>query len=449
MDWMEFQQAVIRAAQRQQLVDYELYFRSGDGASVTVYGQDEVKDFCSATEGGVCFRCAVGGKMGYASTQVLSEESAVEIVRRAMDNAIVLEKEEPIFLSPGEETYPACPESDETMPDSKALIQKALSLQKALYNAHPSVGKGTENEVGATHTTIRIWNSKGLELNYDRTFITAVAVPVVEEKGEKNNEMVLAVGRLAELDEEKLAQKAVAQVRAKLGAEVPETGAYPVVLAPEAMSNLLTVFSTAFSADTAQKGLSLLRGCEGEKIASPLVTLVDDPLSEKCAMPMPFDAEGMPTRRKNVVEQGILTTLLYDQRRALAAGKATTGNASKRSYSTPVSVQPFTFYLAAGDCSEEELLEKAGDGIYITDVGGLHAGANPISGDFSLQSSGFRIEGGKKTTPLKSFTVAGNFYHLLQDITAVADNLEVPLPGDITCYGSPSVLVEGLTIAGK
>lgn len=449
MDWMQFQQAVTRAAQRRELVDYELYFRRTEGTSVTVYGQDEVKDFCSATDGGVCFRCAVRGRIGYASTQLLSEEAAEEIVLRTMDNALALEKETPVFLSAGEKEYPVCPASGETMPDGKALIQKALSLQKTLYRAHPSVVKGTENEVGATRTTIRICNSRGLDLNYDRTFITAVAVPVVEENGEKNNEMTMAVGSLTGLDVDELAQKAVRQVREKLGAEVPGTGVYPVVLAPEAMSNLLTVFSAAFSAENAQRGLSLLRGREGEKIASSVVSLVDDPLSALSAMPMPFDAEGMPTRRKNVVEKGVLTTLLYDQRQALAAGKATTGNASKRSYAAPVSVQPFTFYLAAGDCSEEELLQKAGEGIYISDVGGLHAGANPISGDFSLQSSGFRIEGGKKTAPMKSFTVAGNFFELLQQITAVADNLEVPIPNDITSFGAPSVLAEGLSIAGK
>lgn len=449
MELMQFQQAVIRAAQKQGLADYELYFRYADGVSVDVYGRDEVKDFCSATEGGVCFRCAVQGKMGYASTQLLSEEAAEEIVRRAMDNAAALEKEEPIFLSSGEEEYPAVPNSEETMPDSKVLIQKALRLQEALYAAHPGVGIGTENEVGANHTTIRIWNSRGLDLNYDRTFATAVAVPVVEENGEKDNEAVVAVGRLDTLDVEKLARKAVGQAREKLGAEVPETGIYPVVFAPDAMSSLLAAFSTVFSAETAQKGLSLLRDREGEKIAASVVTMVDDPLSEMSAMPIPFDAEGVPTRRKNVVEKGVLTTLLYDRRRAAEAGKTTTGNACKRSYAAPVSVQPFTFYLAAGDCSEEELVQKAGEGIYIRTVGGLHAGANPISGDFSLQSSGFQIENGKKTKPIRSFTVAGNFFDLLKRVVAVADNLEVPAPGDITCYGSPSVLVDGLSVAGR
>ena len=94
-------------------------------------------------------------------------------------------------------------------------------------------------------------------------------------------------------------------------------------------------------------------------------------------------------------------------------------------------------------------MEKAGSGVYIHSLDGLHAGANPVSGDFSLQSAGFMIRGGKKAEYVKSFTVAGNFYTLLKNITAVANNCHLPMAMGMTAFGSPSVLVEGLSIAGK
>jgi PmbA protein len=106
-------------------------------------------------------------------------------------------------------------------------------------------------------------------------------------------------------------------------------------------------------------------------------------------------------------------------------------------------------YLAGGDITEEELLRKAGNGVYINSLGGLHAGANPISGDFSLQSAGFLIENGVKTTAVKAFTVAGNFYELLKNITAVANNSHLPTAMGMTAFGAPTTLVEGLSIAGK
>ena len=99
--------------------------------------------------------------------------------------------------------------------------------------------------------------------------------------------------------------------------------------------------------------------------------------------------------------------------------------------------------------TEEELLKKVGNGVYITDLSGLHAGANAISGDFSLQSAGFMIENGEKTKYVKSFTVAGNFYELLKNVVAVADNVTLPRPMGKTTFGSPTIWVDGLSVAGK
>ena len=133
-----------------------------------------------------------------------------------------------------------------------------------------------------------------------------------------------------------------------------------------------------------------------------------------------------------------------------SAGKATTGNASKSRYDSKINIQPFTMYLASGGLTQEQLLQKAQNGVLITSLGGLHAGANAISGDFSLQSAGFLIENGQKTAPVRSFTVAGTFFDLLKGITAIANDPQPPVfPASSTAFISPSVLVEGLSIAGK
>lgn len=226
------------------------------------------------------------------------------------------------------------------------------------------------------------------------------------------------------------------------------TAVCPVVFAPEAMKSLLAAFSSVFSSEAAQKGLSRLGDKEGQVIASPAVTLVDDPFHPQSPVPINFDGEGCPTHTKKVIENGKLNTLLYNLKTAAVAGKETTGNGSKSGYASAVGIRPFTFYLAPGSLTEEELLKKAGKGVYINSLGGLHAGANAVSGDFSLQSAGFLIEGGKKTIPVKSFTVAGNFYDLLKKITDVASELEVKATGK-TAFASPAVLVSELSIAGK
>ena len=112
-------------------------------------------------------------------------------------------------------------------------------------------------------------------------------------------------------------------------------------------------------------------------------------------------------------------------------------------------VRPFSMYLKGGECSEQELLQTARNGVYVNALSGLHAGANPVTGDFSLQSAGFMIKNGEKTTPVKGFTVAGNFYELLKNIRAVANNACLPMATDATAFGAPSTLVDGLSVAGK
>lgn len=449
MDFNAFQTSVAQWVQKLGIEDYELYYQSSESTHVSIYRQ-EVNEFSSAVDGGVCFRCIVNGRMGYSSTEELSEAAAEDVVRRAVDNAATLETEEPVFLGQGGQQYQSvdcAPASARST--SGELIQAALDTQSALYAAHPSVVDGTSAEGVSETVRLAIVNSKGLDLHYENTVSGLIAAAVVKEGEEMSNAYELKLAPLDTLDKGALAAKAVDKARSKLGADAAPTGVCPVIFAPEAMASLLAAFSPSFSSDRAQKGLSRLAGKEGEVIASPAVTLVDDPFCPLSAMPMPFDAEGTPARKKNVIEAGRLNTLLYNHRTAAAAGKETTGNASKSGYDAPVDVAPFAFYLAPGDRDEDALLEQAGNGVYIDSLGGLHAGANVVSGDFSLQSAGFMIENGKKTRPVKAFTVAGNFFELLGKVVAVADNLGVPNPGDITAFGSPSVLVDSLSIAGK
>ena len=448
MDFYAFKDIVIARAQELGIAEYELYYQSAGSAMVKVF-QHQIDQFSASEEGGVCFRCIVNGKMGYASTEDLSPAQACAIVDRAADNAAALESEEPVFLGEGGQQYESLTLQMYDLPTTEELIAAALETQEKLYQADPAVVDGSETRAVSEHSRIAICNSKGLDLSYENNAAIVMTEAVVEQNGEKTNEFAFKVGELCGIDGDSLAKKAVTAALRKLGAQVAPTGNYPVVFSPEAMSSLLNVFSGVFSSEAAQKGLSRLAGKEGEIIASDIVTLVDDPFHKDNPMPIHFDAEGSPTRKKNIIENGVLKTLLYNLKTAAVAGKTTTGNASKSGYDAPIGLRPFTLYLAGGGLTEEQLLEKAGSGVYINELQGLHAGASAVTGDFSLQSGGFLIENGVKTTPVKGFTVAGNFFELLKNITAVADNVELPRALGMTAFGAPTTLVEGLSVAGK
>ncbi len=448
MDFQEFKNAVFAAADSMGIKEYEIYYQATASTSVGAF-QHEINQFSSSVEGGVCFRCIAEGKMGYASTEDLSLEQARAIVIKARENAGILESEEPVFLNAGGMEYASPQLADYTLPSAEALIAKVLETQEKLYAADASVVDGCSTQGFGEEETIAICNSKGLDLSYRNRVAGLIVGALVAEKEEKANDYQIKLGQPDTIDTDELVTKAVSAAKEKLSSDTAPTMVCPVVFDPEALADLLEVFCNVFSSEAAQKGLSLLAGKEGQTVASQAVTLIDDPFHKDNPMPIPFDAEGSPTYAKAVIEKGRLNTLLYNLKTAHQAGKTTTGNAAKGSYAASVAIRPFTMYLQAGDLTEEELLKKAGNGVYIQSLSGLHAGANPVSGDFSLQSAGYLIENGQKTKAVKGFTVAGNFFDLLKKITAVADTVRLPMPMGMTAFGGPCVLAEGLSIAGK
>jgi PmbA protein len=249
------------------------------------------------------------------------------------------------------------------------------------------------------------------------------------------------------IDLKTVAKEAAENALRELDAVQIESGAMRVMFDPEAATDMLETFSGIFSADAAQKGLSLLKGREGEMIAAECVTLMDNPHLEGSAASQPFDGEGVATKVKKVIENGKLTTLLHNLKTAHKQGVQTTGNAS-RSYNSTVGIAPANFYFQPSEISSEEMLRKLGDGLVITQVAGLHAGANAVSGDFSLSAKGYMVRGGAKAEAVKQITVAGNFFTLLKDIEAVGSDLKFGLPSS-SQFGSPSIIVKSLAIAGK
>ena len=445
MDFNAFKEAVIAKCAEMGIAEYELYYQNAESTSIGAF-QHEINQFTCSTEGGICFRCIYGGKMGYASTEDLSPSQAGALVERAVDNASFLEAEEQVFLAQGGQEYEPLEDRSYPLPSTEEIISTVLATQDKLYAANPAVIDGTQTQGVAERSEIAIYNSKGLDLHSVTSLSGLVAVAVVTNGQEMANDYQVKLAKLSTIDTDALTKKAAETALQKLGGDVAPTGQYPVVFDPEAMSDLLQTYSSIFSSEAAQKGLSKLASQEGQVIASEVVTLVDDPFHPTNPGARNFDAEGSPTHCKKVIEKGVFNTLLYNLKTAAVAGKKTTGNASKAGYASPVGISPFTMYLAPGEMSEEELIAKAGNGVYINSLGGLHAGADPISGDFSLQSSGFMIREGKKCEYVKSFTVAGNFYEMLKNIVCVASNLEMP---GMSSFGSPSVLVDGLSVAGK
>ncbi len=447
MNFEQMKQALIRAAEAKGLAQYEIYATMSESISVETL-KDEVSAFSSGVAGGICFRCIVNGKMGYASGELLTEDAMEELVHNAVSNAACIDNDDEVFIFAGSPSYAKLPERDFTLTDAATVRDTALSLQKALYDESGKVGDGTQSMALSATEEIHLYNSNGLSLSNKTGLNCAYVAPVVREGEEAQDSFEFGLGnRFDALCE--LPSRAVRGALDKLGAVPVESGKYDTVIDGDQFRSFLSAFSSAFSGKNALLGLSLLAGKEGEMIAAPCVTLVDDPMRDGSPAQTPFDGEGVATSRKSIIEKGVLNTLLYDLTTAKKAGVESTGNGQKGSYASPVSIAPYNFGIMPGEASREELFAKIGDGIYITECKGFHAGANAVTGDFSIESAGFRIRGGKRAEPIKSFTVAGNFFELLKLIDTLGNEVKWGIPGSFTVFGSPDILVRGVSIAGK
>ena len=287
---------------------------------------------------------------------------------------------------------------------------------------------------------------KVINLNALYNELTSYVVPVVEDESGKNDGVGYVVASsLDEVNPKAIAKQGVEEALSKLGGKSIPSGSYKTIIYNEAMVQLLETFASTFSADATQKGLSLLKGKEGEIIASPIVTIIDDPLMNDGLASAPFDDEGVATFTKALVSEGKLVTLLHNLKTANKQGVKTTGNGFKSSYASSIGVSESNLYLQEGKMTFDQLMSEIGEGLIITDLAGLHSGANVVSGDFSLAAKGFYVENGKKTFPVEQITVAGNYFDLLKNIVAIGNDLKFPMSN----IGSPSVIVEGLSIAGK
>jgi len=425
----------------------EIYLSRGSSFQTAV-NKGEITRYSVSESLNLGFRGLHEGKMGCASTQVLDEDAAEMLVASAKAGAELCESEDEEFIFEGSESYPevngsypalTALSSAEKIAMTRALEEKALSFDSHIAScSHCALFSGSRD--------VRMVNSRGLDLYAHRDHLGAYVFPIArrgDQTGTAGRQAL--VNDPARLDLDKLAREAAAEAIAFLDAQSIPSGSMRVLLRPDAAADLLETFCGVFSADSAQKGLSLLKGREGEEIASACVNLVDDPLLPDGYASHAFDGEGVAARRNMIVSEGRLNTLLHNLKTARKQGVQTTGNAARASVAGPMTVAPSNFHFMPSARSREEMYLDAGNALLVTDLMGLHSGANSVSGDFSLGAKGFLIRNGKIDRPVNQITIAGNFFELLRNMEAVGSDLEF----GAGCFASPTLMVRSLSVAGK
>ena len=447
MEFKEFKDLLFKKALNKGFEECEIYFSNRESIALSVYEQ-ELEKYNINTTFGLSFRGKINGKIGYSYTEILDEEAIDMLITNAMEGVNSIENDDVQFIYHGDKEYQKvnCYSKELENLNTEKLIELALEIERECKEYSKKVVNLSGCSIGYGNSEYGIYNTKGLKLFNKSNSLTAYVVPIVEDNNEKydGTGYVTALS-IDEVNPKKIAKQGVEEALSRIGGRSIPSGKYKAILYNEAMVSLLSTFCDIFDADAAQKGLSLLKDKEGEIIASDVVTIIDDPLLDNGFASTPFDDEGVATYKKELVSKGELKTLLHNLKTAYKAGCKSTGNGFKYSYASPVSISPTNLYIEKGEKSLEELMEEVGDGILITELAGLHSGANSITGDFSLAAKGFYIENGKKSYPVEQITIAGNFFNILKDIEGVGNDLKFPM----SSIGSPSVKIKEISLAGK
>ncbi|MBC7542674.1 MAG: TldD/PmbA family protein [Candidatus Sericytochromatia bacterium] len=435
-----------RMAKEMGLTTAEFYLEKHQSLSIQAFNQ-EIETFSQSTTMGLGVRVLKDGGQGYAYTEQLSDLGLEMALNEAIANAALVPAPEGAEIRSFPESLPM---DLYNAGIGEVPVEDKIARAKAIELAAKAVDERIEQVPYAYYQDgsgwVRIANTMGLDRTH-RSNIAMIACEAIAVGGglHKEHYDVKASRQFTDLKPEVLAAKVAGEALHKLGAKDIVSGHYPIVFDRDAFCSLLNTFWGIFSAKAAQEGKSRLKDKIGETIASPVVTLIDDPLEARAYRSRPFDDEGCPSKALSVIDKGVFTGFFHNVQTANRAKTETTGHGTRSGFKGVVGVAPSNLILQPGDLDLAGLLATPDKAVYITGVTGLHAGTNGISGDFSLQAEGYYYEKGVEQYPVHLFTVSGNFYDLLKGITHVGSDL-VFEPGGAAV--TPSVLVESLAIAG-
>lgn len=448
MDYKDLLNKLIEKGQ-EKMDEVEAFLVKNKQLDIEIY-KGEIDKYSLAESGGLSFRGSSQGKMGYSYTERLEESALDSLVDEALENSKYIEGSDDEIIFSGSESYEEINHYDDSLNQvpTQDKINFLINLEKEAYSLDERVFAVNACAYQEFEGERYLVNSKGLDL-HDKSNGGAAYISVVVKDNEdtKTGISYRIFYDFSSLDFKEIAKEAVDRAISMLGASNIKSGNYPIIIENTTFANLLSAFTPIFSSDNVQKGLSLLKGKLGEEIASPLLTIVDDPFLKGGFASRNFDDEGTASTFKTIVDNGKLVSFAYNWKTANREGVASTGHAS-RSYKGPISIAPTNLYVVNGDLDLDEMMALADKGLLINNLEGLHSGLNPVSGDFSLSASGYEIKDGKKARPVNQITIAGNLYEVFKNIVAVGNDLKFGLPSN-GYIGSPSILVKSLAVSGE
>jgi PmbA protein len=425
----------------------EAFVGSSTSTGVRVHG-GEIESLTQATSSGIGVRVVRDGRQGFAYAGSLDPEVIAEVLADARDNATYAEPEEWVGLAEPDGVAPVgldlWRDALAEMPTDRK-VALALELERAVKARDPRVtgvrvaSWGDGSGIGAVAT------STGILVTGRSTFCHLSVQALATDGDETKTGYGVSVGRQPDdVDLDEAADDAADRATRLLGAVQPASGPVALVLEPRMAATLLGVVAGTLNGESVLKGRSPFADRVGQAIASPLVTLVDDPTDPASLGADSHDGEGLATRRVPLIENGVLAGFLHNTMTGRRAGVPSTASAVRGFRSTP-GVGAQALAVATGEGTLEELIAGVDHGVLVQSMTGLHSGVNPVSGDFSVGVEGLMLRGGATAEPIREATVASTLQRLLLDVAAVGGEREWT-PGGT---GAAALVIPGVTLSGQ
>ncbi|WP_316978391.1 TldD/PmbA family protein [Shumkonia mesophila] len=395
-------------------------------------------------EADVGLRVFIGRRQAIVSSSDLSDAGLAELPARAVAMARSVPEDpycglaEPGLLAGDVPDLDMC---DAAEPDAEALFALTAEAEEAAV-AVPGVTNSEGAQAGWSLASVALAASNGMARAYKRSgFSLSAAVVAGEGTAMERDYDYSSAVHLSDLRAAAdIGRSAGERTVRRLNPRRAASAEVSVVFDPRVSASLLGHLAGAINGATVARGTSFLKDRMDEKVFADGITIVDDPLRRRGLRSKPFDAEGVATIRRNVIEDGRLTTWILDLRSSRQLGTQTTGHAT-RGPSSPPSPSPTNFYLAPGRQSPAGLMADITSGLYVTELIGM--GVNGVTGDYSRGAAGFWIENGELAYPVSEITIAGNLKDMFARMSA-ADDLEFRFGTD-----APTVRIDAMALAGR
>ncbi|MBQ9611239.1 MAG: TldD/PmbA family protein [Lachnospiraceae bacterium] len=438
-------QAWLAAAKEYGFENFEIYQSVREERSFSWYN-GQMDAYVTSSVTGTALRGKIDGRMVSFATENDDDAAMEEVFSQMREQSAAITSEEEAVILPPQDTTAEVSGKIWKRPDAASIRRLLSSLEQKISGYDPRVAQVTHLQWQEEADQRQITNSLGLEAeDAGRVQILVAGAAVVQDGEVKDDYLIEAVSDIDALDEDAFVKKLCDSALNKLGASSVKSGTYRVIFQKDAMTSLFNAFTDIFSGDRIGKGISPLAEKAGQQIFSDKITVIDDPRSKEAVSLMNYDDEGHPTARKVVVENGVFRTILHSTRSAARMKMQSTGNGFRSSYASAVSVRPMNCYIKPGEKTLDQLCEDMQEGIVVTDLAGLHAGLDHVTGDFSLQCSGYLVENGKRSRSVTLITAAGNFLEMMKNVTAVGSDLDWNYHS-VVC---PSIAFEGCAISGE